>query len=171
MMTSFLRHMRPPRSREQKSPALRRARSKSPGRWQRDDRSARCQIGQSPGMAVVTLAGSRPRGAGRVLAGCASPLLSKGGTHSIASLPFFPKPSTASSSPRTRPWPRPASPPGSRSASPGVERPEPAEIGGAGVGLVDAADAPLATEHAVIDIVLIDAVAQAGRAQLEGHPN
>ena len=32
-----------------------------------------------------------------------------------------------------------------------------------------AADAPLAAEHAVIDVILVDAVAKAGRAHLEGH--
>ena len=40
---------------------------------------------------------------------------------------------------------------------------------GAGAGLIDAADAPLAAEHAVIGNVLVDAVAKAGRAHLEGH--
>jgi hypothetical protein len=39
------------------------------------------------------------------------------------------------------------------------QRPEPAQIGGAGAGLVDATDAALAAEYAVIDIVLVDAVA------------
>ena len=36
--------------------------------------------------------------------------------------------------------------------------PEPAQIGGAGARLVDAADAPLAAEDAAVDGVLIDAV-------------
>jgi hypothetical protein len=40
-----------------------------------------------------------------------------------------------------------------------VERPEPAQRFGAGAGLVDATDAPLAAEDAVIDGVLIEAVA------------
>jgi hypothetical protein len=34
---------------------------------------------------------------------------------------------------------------------------------------VDATDAPLAAEHAIIDVVLVDAMAKAGRAHLEGH--
>jgi hypothetical protein len=32
-------------------------------------------------------------------------------------------------------------------------------------------DIPLTAEHAVIDAVLVDAVAKAGRAELEGHYN
>jgi hypothetical protein len=37
------------------------------------------------------------------------------------------------------------------------------------VALVDAADQPLAAEHAVIDIVFVSAGAEAGGAELEGH--
>ena len=36
------------------------------------------------------------------------------------------------------------------------------------VALVDAADQPLAAEDVVIDVVLVDAVAKAGWAELEG---
>ena len=50
-----------------------------------------------------------------------------------------------------------------------MQRPEPAQRFGAGAGLIDAADAPLAAEHAVIGDVLVDAMAKAGRAHLEGH--
>jgi hypothetical protein len=48
-----------------------------------------------------------------------------------------------------------------------MERPEPAQIGGAGSRLVDAPDAPVATEHVVIGNVLVDAVAKPGRAHLQ----
>ena len=37
-----------------------------------------------------------------------------------------------------------------------VQRPEPAQIGGACAGLIDAADARVAAEHAKIEIVLVD---------------
>ena len=50
-----------------------------------------------------------------------------------------------------------------------VERPEPAQIGGTGAHLIDAPDAPLAAEHAVIDVVLVDAMAKAGRTHFEMH--
>ena len=50
-----------------------------------------------------------------------------------------------------------------------ADRPEPAQIGGAGAGLVDAADAPRAAEDAVVDIILVGTMAKAGRAHLEGH--
>ena len=36
------------------------------------------------------------------------------------------------------------------------------------MAFVDAADQPLAAEDVVIDVVLVDAVAKAGRAELEG---
>ena len=39
---------------------------------------------------------------------------------------------------------------------------------GEAVALVDAADQPLAAEDVVIDVVLVDAVAKAGWAELEG---
>ena len=45
-----------------------------------------------------------------------------------------------------------------------VQRPEKPDP----VALVDAADQPLAAEDVVIDVVLVDAVAKAGWAELEG---
>jgi hypothetical protein len=69
--------------------------------------------GQSPGMAIVTLAGSRSRGGAYSCAGWASPLLPKPyqpnsalhyrELHSVSCTP--PMPSIASTSPRTRPGP------------------------------------------------------------------
>jgi hypothetical protein len=39
------------------------------------------------------------------------------------------------------------------------------------VALVDAADRPITAAHAVIDVVFVDAVAEAARAKLQGHYN
>jgi hypothetical protein len=50
-----------------------------------------------------------------------------------------------------------------------MQRPEPSQVERAGAGLIDAADAPLAAEDAVIKHVLVDAMAKAGRAHREGH--
>ncbi len=50
-----------------------------------------------------------------------------------------------------------------------MQRPEPAQIRGTSPSLIDATDAPLAAEHAVIDVVLVDAMAKSGRAEFEGH--
>lgn len=50
-----------------------------------------------------------------------------------------------------------------------VERPEEPDGIRNAAAFVDATYIPVATEHAVIDAVLIDAVAKAGRAELEGH--
>jgi hypothetical protein len=49
----------------------------------------------------------------------------------------------------------------------GVHRPEPAQTVGAAAGLVDAADLPLAGEDCVVRSVLVDAGAEAGRAELQ----
>ena len=58
------------------------------------------------------------------------------------------------------------------------QRPEPPQIGGASAGLIDATDAPLAAEQAVIGVILVDAeplvlsiaeacnVARAGRTSI-----
>ena len=82
----------------------------------------------------------------------------------MALLPTSPKPSIV---------PLPASPLGSRSHLPWlarcVQRPEPAQRLGAGARLIDAADAPLAAEDAVIGNVLVDTVPKPGRAHLESH--
>jgi hypothetical protein len=48
-------------------------------------------------------------------------------------------------------------------------RPEPAQIVETAAGLVDAADLPLAGKDGVVRPVLVDAGAEAGRAELEGH--
>ena len=49
-----------------------------------------------------------------------------------------------------------------------VQRPEKPDRIREAVALVDAADQPLAAEDVVIDVVLVDAVAKAGWAELEG---
>ena len=49
-----------------------------------------------------------------------------------------------------------------------VQRPEEPNLIREAVALVDAADQPLAAEDVVIDVVLVDAVAKAGWAELEG---
>ena len=49
-----------------------------------------------------------------------------------------------------------------------VQRPEKSDRIREAVALVDAADQPLAAEDVVIDVVLVDAVAKAGWAELEG---
>ena len=49
-----------------------------------------------------------------------------------------------------------------------VQRPEKPDCIREAVALVDAADQPLAAEDVVIDVVLVDAVAKAGWAELEG---
>ena len=49
-----------------------------------------------------------------------------------------------------------------------VQRPEEPNFIREAVALVDAADQPLAAEDVVIDVVLVDAVAKAGWAELEG---
>ncbi len=49
-----------------------------------------------------------------------------------------------------------------------VQRPEKPNIMREALALVDAAYQPVAAEHAVIDAVLVDAVAKAGWAELEG---
>src|SRR3977135_510707 len=90
-----------------------------------------------------------------------------------APLPSSPTPSIVSSSPRTLPWPLPAWPLGWQfvdfPACLGVQRPEPALILGAAAVFVYPADTPLAAEDAVVDAVLVDAVAKAGRAHRERH--
>src|SRR3981189_1443718 len=50
-----------------------------------------------------------------------------------------------------------------------MQRPEPALILGAATIFVYPADTPLAAEDAVVDVVLVDAMAKAGRAHREGH--
>ena len=49
-----------------------------------------------------------------------------------------------------------------------VQRPEKPDSIRETVALVDAADQPFAAEDVVIDVVLVDAVAKAGWAELEG---
>ena len=50
-----------------------------------------------------------------------------------------------------------------------IERPRPAHVVRKTAALIDAANLPLAAEHAVVDAVLVDAVAKAGRAHGERH--
>ena len=51
----------------------------------------------------------------------------------------------------------------------GMQRPEPTLILRAAAVFVYPADTPLAAKHAVVDAVLVDAVAKAGRAHGECH--
>jgi hypothetical protein len=50
-----------------------------------------------------------------------------------------------------------------------VQRPNPAHVIGETAALLDPANQPLAAEHAVINAVLVDPRAEAGRSKLEGH--
>jgi hypothetical protein len=71
---------------------------------------------------------------------------SRGGHSSKAPLPAWPTPSAIVSAQVLRPAAK-------------VQRTEPAQMLEAGAGIVYAADAPLAAEDAVIDVVFVDTVA------------